>query len=125
MDFEGSFTKLDPGFYDEESGKWHKFEPIPLATCINWAIEIAEEIAHLHFKSVIWVDTHFCNVLVTDDLHVVLADFAFSIMDMSGLHFFTTMAPPVFACPTGYYGLPSTYVDIFGFGVMLFALLGY
>ncbi|KAJ7161681.1 kinase-like domain-containing protein [Mycena filopes] len=95
----------------------------PLATRINWAVEIAEGLAHLHSNSVVWADAHFRNILVADDLHVVLADFAYSVVAPSPLHSFTTRPPPVFACPDGYYGRPPTHVDIFGFGVMLFALL--
>ncbi|KAJ6471186.1 kinase-like domain-containing protein, partial [Mycena vulgaris] len=79
----------------------------PLATRADWALEIAEGLAHIHSKGVIWADAHFRNILVTEDLHVVLADFAYSIMDLSGFHIFTTM-PPVFACPDGYHGKPST-----------------
>ncbi|KAJ7138109.1 kinase-like domain-containing protein [Mycena epipterygia] len=94
-----------------------------LNTRIDWAVEIAEGIAHLHSNSVIWADAHFRNILVTHDLHVVLADFAFSVVAPAALHVFTTRPPPVFACPIGYYGRPPTHVDIFGFGVMLFALL--
>jgi serine/threonine protein kinase len=95
----------------------------PLATRINWAVEIAEGLAHIHSKKVIWADAHFRNVLVTEDLHVVLADFAYSVMDSNTFHLFTTLPPPVYACPDFYIGSRSTYVDIFGFGVMLFALL--
>ncbi|KAJ7677440.1 kinase-like domain-containing protein [Mycena rosella] len=99
-------------------------DKIPLATRINWAVEIAEGLAHLHSKSVIWADAHFRNVLwVTDDLHIVLADFAYSIKDPDRFHFFTTMAPPVFAYPENYSGRPPTHVDIFGFGFMLFGVL--
>ncbi|KAJ7670957.1 hypothetical protein B0H17DRAFT_1085627, partial [Mycena rosella] len=65
----------------------------PLYTHIGWALEIAEGIAYLHSKSVIWVDGHFRNVLVTEDLHVVLADFAFSLINPEDFHWFTTQPP--------------------------------
>ncbi|KAJ7134818.1 kinase-like domain-containing protein [Mycena epipterygia] len=95
----------------------------PLATRIDWAVEIAEGIAYLHSNSVVWADPHFGNVLVTKDSHVVLADFGCSIVNPDRFHIFTSIPPPVFACPIGYYGGLPTRVDIFGFGVMLFALL--
>ncbi|KAJ7132985.1 kinase-like domain-containing protein [Mycena filopes] len=100
----------------------------PLATRIDWALEIAEGLAHMHSQFVIWADAHFRNILITEDHHVVLADFAYSIIMRPNLdwpvHYFSTTPPPVFAAPLGYWGSPSnTYVDIFGFGVMLFALL--
>ncbi|KAJ6525256.1 hypothetical protein DFH09DRAFT_1416610 [Mycena vulgaris] len=51
----------------------------PLATRVDWALEIAEGPLDLSFgervPGAIWADTHFRNILVTEDLHVVLADF--------------------------------------------------
>ncbi|KAJ7664139.1 kinase-like domain-containing protein [Mycena rosella] len=95
----------------------------PLHTRIGWALEIAEGIAHLYSKSVIWADGHFGNVLVTEDLHVVLADFAFSLINPEDFHWFTTQPPLIFCCPVGHHGPFPTRVDIFSFGVMLFGLL--
>ncbi|KAJ7147156.1 kinase-like domain-containing protein [Mycena crocata] len=92
-----------------------------LATRIDWAVEIAEGLAHLHSKNVYSVHVYFTPL--TNDLHVVLADFGYSVMNASLRHTFTTCPPPVFACPDGYYGRPPKHVDLFGFGVMLFALL--
>ncbi len=95
----------------------------PLSLRIQWAIEIAEGLAHLHSKSIIWADAHFRNVLVTEDFHVVLADFAFSVVNPPDKHSFTTCPPPIFAWPRRYFGRTPTYPDIFGFGVILYALL--
>ncbi|KAK6971601.1 kinase domain-containing protein [Favolaschia claudopus] len=95
----------------------------PLGTRIEWAVEIAEGLAHLHSHSIVWADAHFRNVLVTQDHHIVLCDFAFSLSKPGPCHQFTTAPPPIFLAPWGYYGRPATHVDIFGFGVMLFALL--
>jgi protein kinase X len=36
---------------------------------------------------------------------------------------FATGPPPVFNCPPGYYGKPPTHVDVFGFAIVLYALL--
>ncbi|KAJ7928100.1 kinase-like domain-containing protein, partial [Mycena leptocephala] len=99
----------------------------PLATRVDWGVGIAEGLAHLHSKSIVWADAHFRNILVTHDHDVVLADFVYSailanLRDWPG-HYFSTIPPPVFVCPDGYWGSPSsTYVDIFGFGIMFFAL---
>ncbi|KAJ7106395.1 kinase-like domain-containing protein [Mycena epipterygia] len=166
-DSESLFQDLDPGYYDDVSGRWRKpvssleeyvyktipsdrilkyfatrdgyldlqFHPNgdlwtylaekepPLATRIDWAIQIAEGLAHLHSHSIVWADAHFRNILVTEDLDIVLADFAYSVLTLDPLHWFTTRPPPIFTCPLGYHGRPPTHVDIFGFGVMLFALL--
>ncbi|KAJ7102758.1 hypothetical protein C8R44DRAFT_808493 [Mycena epipterygia] len=94
-----------------------------LATRINWAFEIAEGIAHLHSQAVVWADGHFANILLTEKSYIVLADFDCSVVKPEPLHWFKTHPSPVFACPSGYWGSPPTHFDIFGFGVMLFALL--
>ncbi|KAJ6454456.1 kinase-like domain-containing protein [Mycena vitilis] len=94
-----------------------------LAIRIQWALEIAEGIAHLHSRSIVWADGHFGNILLTEGFNVVLADFDCSVIKPGRPHWFNTHPPPVFACPTGYYGSPPTHVDIFSFGIMLFALL--
>jgi protein kinase X len=95
----------------------------PLSTRVEWAVQIAEGLAHLHSHSIVWADPHFRNILVTDDLKIVLCDFAFSVSKPKLSHQFTTAPPPIFTAPFGFYGLPPTYVDVYGFGVMLFALL--
>ncbi|KAF8912416.1 hypothetical protein CPB85DRAFT_1301904 [Mucidula mucida] len=69
----------------------------PLSLRIQWAIEIAEGLAHLHSKSIIWADAHF--------------------------PFLHDLPPPIFAWPRRYFGRTPTYPDIFGFGVILYALL--
>ncbi|KAJ7619551.1 kinase-like domain-containing protein [Roridomyces roridus] len=98
---------------------------LPLSLRLKWAMQIAEGLAELHARSIVWADAHFRNVLVTDDLNVVLCDFAFSVFDPAPLHKWMTSPPPVFEAPDGYFGSPPTYVDIFAFGVMLFALFTY
>ncbi|THU96171.1 kinase-like protein [Dendrothele bispora CBS 962.96] len=98
---------------------------IPLSTRITWAIEIAQGIAHLHAKNVVWADAHFANVLVSDDFHMLLSDFDFSLLNPNFFHILKTSPPPVFACPIGYLGIQPTHIDIFGFAIMLFALLDY
>jgi serine/threonine protein kinase len=96
---------------------------IPLDARITWAIEIAQGLAHLHAKQVVWADAHLRNVLLTDDFHMVLCDFRFSLLNPSYFHLFSTSPPPVFMCPLGYLGNPPTRVDVFGFGIILYVLL--
>ena len=96
---------------------------VPFQNRLAWAIEIAQGIAHLHSKDVVWNGTHLGNVLVTDDLHVVLCDFGGSYVNPGRQHFGTTVPPLPYVCPNGYYGLTNKRQDIFGFGVMLFVIL--
>jgi serine/threonine protein kinase len=96
---------------------------IPLNARITWAVEIAQGLAHLHAKQVVWADAHLRNILLTDDFHVVLCDFRFSILKPLFFHSFSTRPPPVFMCPPGYYGKPPTRIDIFGFAIILYVLL--
>ncbi|KAJ6537330.1 kinase-like domain-containing protein [Mycena sp. CBHHK59/15] len=162
------FPEIDPGYYHESSGRWHKtatpseqhvyrtvrherilryytttrggeleleFHPAgdlwtylieknpSLAIRIEWAVQIAEGLAQLHSHSIVWGDPHFRNILVTADLSIVLCDFAFSLSNPPRLQRFSTRPPLIFAAPFGFFGYESTYVDIFGYGVMLFALL--
>ncbi|KAJ7235935.1 hypothetical protein C8J57DRAFT_1248038 [Mycena rebaudengoi] len=49
--------------------------------------------------SVVWANAYLHNILVTDDLHIILADFTYSIINPDHLQWFTTCPPPVFACP--------------------------
>jgi protein kinase X len=54
---------------------------------------------------------------------MVLCDFRFSLLNPPHDHLFTTSPPPVFRCPLGYFGKPPTYVDVFGFAIILYVLL--
>ncbi|KIM46934.1 hypothetical protein M413DRAFT_23255 [Hebeloma cylindrosporum] len=96
---------------------------IPLATRLTWAIEIAQGVAHLHARDVIWADPHLQNVLLTDDYHAVLCDFGRSIHKASHYYNFTKGPPPIYICPIGYGYRTPRRTDIFGLGVILFVLL--
>ncbi|KAJ7869710.1 hypothetical protein B0H14DRAFT_3440455 [Mycena olivaceomarginata] len=63
------------------------------------------------------------NILVTDDLNIVLCNFAFAVSKPKLSQEFSTAPPPMFEAPFGFYGHLPTYVDVYGFGVILFALL--
>ena len=96
---------------------------VPLKARITWAVEIARGLAHLHAKKVVWADAHLRNILLTDDFHVVLCDFSFSVRNPSYFHLFSTDPPPIFSCPPGYFGKPPRHVDVFGFGIIFYVLL--
>ncbi|KDR74263.1 hypothetical protein GALMADRAFT_250041 [Galerina marginata CBS 339.88] len=96
---------------------------IPLATRLTWAIEIAQGVAHLHARDVIWADPHLQNVLLTDDYHAVLCDFGISVYQAPYSYKFSRGPPPMYACPLGYIARTPRRKDIFGLGVILFVLL--
>jgi protein kinase X len=95
---------------------------IPFATRITWAVEISQGVAYLHARSVVWADGHFRNILLTDDFHVVLCDFNFSILNPEKNQEIFSAPPAVFNCPPSYIGNIFLF-DIFVFGVGLFTLL--
>jgi protein kinase X len=96
---------------------------ILVATRLTWAIEIAQGVAHLHARDVIWADPHLQNVLLTDDYHAILCDFGRSIYKASHYYNFTKGPPPIYICPLGYGSRTPRRTDIFGLGVILFVLL--
>ena len=96
---------------------------VPFQDRLTWAVEIAQGIAYLHSKEVVWNDMHLGNVLVTDDLHVVLCDFGGSYLKPDPKYFFNIGPPLPYICPDNYYGRTNKRQDIFGFGVMLFIIL--
>ncbi|KAF8874575.1 kinase-like domain-containing protein [Gymnopilus junonius] len=96
---------------------------IPLATRLTWAIEIAQGVAHLHARDVIWADPRLQNVLLTDDYHAVLCDFGLSVYKAPYSYKFSKGPPPIYSCPIGYNARTPRRRDIFGLGVILFVLL--
>ncbi|KIJ32307.1 hypothetical protein M422DRAFT_783450 [Sphaerobolus stellatus SS14] len=95
----------------------------PLWRRVEWAREIAKAIAYLHTQGVVWYNIHLGNVLVADDMHVVLSDFKHSLIRPSDDYNCQHLPPLQYACPRSYFGRTSRRQDIFGFGVLLFALL--
>ncbi|KAF8972623.1 kinase-like domain-containing protein [Flammula alnicola] len=96
---------------------------IPLATRLTWAIEIAQGVAHLHARDIIWAGPHLANILLTDDYHAVLCDFGLSVHKAPYFYDFTIGPPPIYSCPFGYCAKTPRRNDIFGLGVILFVLL--
>ncbi|KAF7314588.1 Protein kinase domain-containing protein [Mycena kentingensis (nom. inval.)] len=108
---------------------------ISLRMRIDWAVQIAEGLEHLHSNSVVWGHggALFSNILVTDADAVVLCDFANAEVVRangaangpdSGWEESLTPTQALFTCPAYLRraGTPEC-ADIFAFGVMLFALL--
>ncbi|THU82444.1 hypothetical protein K435DRAFT_971962 [Dendrothele bispora CBS 962.96] len=83
---------------------------VPLTSRLVWAIEIAQGLAHLHHKGIVWADAHFGNILLTEQHHVLLADFAVSVQNPERFHEFVTVPPAPFAWPSHYYGIKPTYL---------------
>ncbi|KAF5547104.1 TKL kinase [Fusarium mexicanum] len=57
-----------------------KNEPPTMARRLQVAIDFTEALQHVHDRGVIWGDVSPRNVLVFDDLHIKLCDFAGSIL---------------------------------------------
>ncbi|KAF5713494.1 TKL kinase [Fusarium globosum] len=51
-----------------------------MARCLQVAVDFTEALKYVHDRRVIWGDISPRNVLVFDDLHVKLCDFAGSIL---------------------------------------------
>ncbi|KAF8075821.1 kinase-like domain-containing protein [Lyophyllum atratum] len=94
---------------------------VPLATRLTWAIEIAQGVAYLHARDIIWADPHLSNVLLNDQYHAVLCDFGLSVHNAPYYYNFTLGPPPIYLCPS--ISLTPRRTDIFGLGVILFVLL--
>ena len=92
---------------------------VPFQDRLAWAVEIAQGIAYLHSKEVVWNDMHLGKVLVTDDLHIVLCDFGGSYVKPDPTYFFKIGPPLPYIWPDGYYGQTIKRQDIFGFGVII------
>lgn len=91
---------------------------------LRWAIDIAEGLAHMHSRNIVWGDTNLGNVLMTDDgRHVVLCDFNRASLDPTPSVSLAPIPPMPYICSN--FGGPGAFrrQDIFGFGVILFALL--
>ncbi|KAJ7138896.1 kinase-like domain-containing protein [Mycena filopes] len=120
-------------------------DPTPaLSTRIQWACDVAEGMAFLHSKGVIWVDVSMANVLLTEDAQrAIICDLGgVCILPMPG---FKPLPQPYEETVIGVHpmlGLPpfpnrhvwdgeghssyayiSPHFDRFGYGIMLFSLL--
>ncbi|EFE44358.1 hypothetical protein TRV_00890 [Trichophyton verrucosum HKI 0517] len=102
----------------------HKIESkIPY---LKWAEQIAEGLVFVHSKGVVHCDLRSPNILVTDTLDVVLADFASSSMDgvrVSNVYNKTRYRPPSFD-EYKYESYQYTIQDdIFAFGSVIYSLV--
>jgi serine/threonine protein kinase len=101
----------------------HRPDP-PLELRVCWIQQIAEGITHIHSHDIVWVDCHLGNVLLTDDLDVVLSDFAGSALHPS---FYSVLPPPIYTAPSlqqNLFGVPAHRThDIFAFAICAHILL--
>lgn len=122
----------------------HRHAIPPLAVRMQWATDIAEGMAYMHSKAVIWLDVSLSNVLLSDDFqHAVLCDMAgTAIIPLSGHKHLPEVLGDAMINIAPFMAMPNyTHVyhwegpdgetfseitpshDRFGFGIMLFTLL--
>ncbi|KAJ7172100.1 kinase-like domain-containing protein [Mycena filopes] len=122
--------------------------PPSLSVRLQWACDIAEALAFVHSKGVIWVDVSLNNVLLSADQRAIICDFAGScILPVFGRKVLPSdyalsqiSIPPIMRMPRYPHarfwkgpGSPDPYPDWnftphddrFGFGILLFSLLAF
>ncbi|KZV87956.1 hypothetical protein EXIGLDRAFT_839605 [Exidia glandulosa HHB12029] len=83
-------------------------------------MDIAEGLRYLHSKGVAWNDGHFCNMLLTEDLRIVLCDFGIS--SCPALNIPTSVLPgDLWRSPRPEPGTPRQ--DVFALATAAFVLL--
>src|SRR6266699_581866 len=85
----------------------------------EWAIQIAEGVAYLHPRGVIYRDLNPCNVLVTATKDVVLCDFAASSLDGNWV---PECGIDIRYCRPNDSGAVSPKDDLFALGSVLYGL---
>ncbi|KAJ6481626.1 kinase-like domain-containing protein [Mycena sanguinolenta] len=127
----------------------HRDPPPSLTTRLQWACDIAEGLAFMHSRGVIWVDVSLGNVLISADHRAILCDFAGSrILPVDGQKMLPAeygesqvSISPIMSMPRYPHALqwqgpgsPYPYPDMldftpsddrFGFGIVLFCLLAF
>ncbi|KAJ6487846.1 kinase-like domain-containing protein [Mycena sanguinolenta] len=124
----------------------NKDSPPSLFVRLQWACDIAEALAFVHSKGVIWVDVSLNNVLLSDDQRAIICDFAGScILPVAGQKVLPSdytisqvsispmMMMPRYSHAQVWKGPGSPYPhpdwnytphhDRFAFGIILFSLL--
>ncbi|KAJ3846205.1 kinase-like domain-containing protein, partial [Lentinula lateritia] len=97
-------------------------DPSPsLALRLRWACDIAEGLAYVYSKGVIWVDVNLHNSLLTRDQRVVLCDFSGSCMlNLPGEERVWEGPGSPFPHPDWNF---TPHMDRFALGVVLFCLI--
>ncbi|CAG1994344.1 unnamed protein product [Fusarium graminearum] len=92
--------KLERAPHSNLRGRILKGDALPIAQRLNMAIDLAETLQYIHSRGVLWGDISTRNVLLFDNHHIKLSDFAGS--SLRGIY------PDVmFACEPRYW-IPST-----------------
>ncbi|KAJ7483160.1 hypothetical protein FB451DRAFT_1028901, partial [Mycena latifolia] len=93
--------------------------PPPLSVRLQWAYEIAEGLAFVHSRGVVWVDVALNNVLLSTDLRAIISDFAglLGISNQRRHNLKEPTSPPRVDLELG------PHRRRFGFGIVLFSLL--
>jgi serine/threonine protein kinase len=92
-------------------------------TRLQWMVDVAEGIAYLHSKGVVWVDATPSNMLLTNDLRIVLSDFSGSGMPPKYLPSIEPHGVWVEPYKTQKYAVFTETQDRFAFGTLVFVLL--
>ena len=97
---------------------------LPLRQALDYAIEIAEGLAHAHEHDIIHRDIKSSNILFTAAGHSKIVDFSLARQsDDSGLQPEASGTPP-YMSPEQAQGKPIDHrTDIFSFGIVLFEML--
>ncbi|KAJ7983306.1 kinase-like domain-containing protein [Mycena polygramma] len=122
----------------------HRDSPPSLSMRLQWACDVAEAMAVLHSKGIIWIDVSMANVLLCEDSRrAILCDLGGAcILPMDGYKplpsaYETTVVSvhPMLGLPSyphkhiwdgeghGPVAAVTPHFDRFGFGIMLFSLL--
>ncbi|KAJ7025542.1 kinase-like domain-containing protein [Mycena alexandri] len=96
---------------------------IPQHTRAKWGVQIAEGIAFIHSRNIVWGDCSPKNILLNADLDAMLCDFAGSALPGIG----NSCAPPYrYTNPNIDFGFNFTghrKIDIFAFGCVFLEIL--
>ncbi|KAJ7463838.1 kinase-like domain-containing protein, partial [Mycena galericulata] len=98
---------------------------VPPQLRAKWGLQIAEGIAFVHSRNIVWADCNPENLLLTADLDILLCDFGGSAFDGQR----ADVAPPMRYCdPTVPYSdnfSRGKKVDVFAFGCVFLEILTY
>lgn len=102
--------------------------PIPLATVVDWARQLAEALVYLHGRGITHRDLKPENVLITADGRLKIADFGTAMLEgarrLTWRHMSESLGTPDYMSPEQIQGnRGDARSDVYAWGVMVFELL--